>query len=128
MQPVHYFLERFRAQESALAVAMIFDDPLARKVLTAWTTFAKVPTWAAPNDKPPEDERALWTWIWLRSWETLDLESFAMAVGTTPELVEQKLHMLINARLLYPDGTISKLAEGAIRMQVVASMPRRKRR
>lgn len=118
------YLSEFRVSESIIGLAVIADDPLARKVLSAWLTYPNIPPWRAPRQKRPTDRRQLWTWLWLTAWEKLDLEVFAAACGTTDDVLEQKLHMLINARLIYPDGTISKRAEQMIQAQIASVLPK----
>ncbi len=118
------YIEPYRAQESPLAVAMLVDDSSARRVLVAWVTYAQIPAWVAPDDVPPDDERKRWHWLWTPVLNALNYEDLGEASGMTAMALKRKLAMLVNARLIYPDGTISKHAEAAIRMKTAAAVPR----
>jgi hypothetical protein len=122
MKPQEFaeLLEGFRATEEPCAVMLVADDPLARRVLAAWVHYPAVAV--VPDEDPPADERARWRWAWEPSWEALDLEELARAVGLPAAELESKLHVMINARLMYPDGTIAKLARSVLHQAAAAML------
>lgn len=81
-----------------------------RKILIAWRKIEikKTPT----KTKPPEDEIALWNWLWKNvSFDEEQLKSIAGIRGN----IQDSMNVLIGNRLIYPDGTISVFASKALK-------------
>ncbi len=124
MQPLAEYLSWYRAQESHLTLAMLVDDPSARRVLVAWCMYARIPEWV-PTCDPPSDERKRWEWLWEPLLPLLDMEDLAIVCGLAPFALDRKMRQLINARLMYPDGTITIPAEAAIKAKTAGSLPKK---
>ena len=60
---------------------------------------------------------------WIDVWEGVDIgwcaEDIAEASGLPLNVVESKIRLLIRARLIYPDGTISRKCGEVLRARVV---------
>ena len=94
-----------RKREGKAQLCSIVDDHNAIRLLDA---FANAETAWRPRGraKPPKEQGALWFWFW--RFFLIDLEALAASAKLTTEEATKLLRVLIAARLVYPDGTITK--------------------
>lgn len=125
MNPPAILIDAFKATDEihAIAVLMVNDgfDAEAMRVLAAIPNAAQ--TWNAPSRELPDDGRpttAAWQWL-LDGW-VIDIEDLARSADVTRQTARQKLAVIQKARLAYPDGTMSKGAQGALRAHVAARL------
>ncbi len=121
------YLDCYRAQENNLAVSLLVEDSTARRILVAWTLYARIPAWVRPEGElPPDDERKRWEWLWQPVMDALDMDDLSAVCGMAAFGLQRKLRQLVSARLMYPDGTITKAAEAVIRAKTSQSLPKKK--
>lgn len=110
-------------EEDGDAIPVLGDDD-AMSVLAAWRRADQV--WSQPNAKQPpytaKTSEAVWRWI-CAGW-SLDhvVEAIERGTGLSPFVVRNKLAMLIAARLIYPDGNMSKAAKTALQLHVAKKL------
>ena len=114
-------LRAFRDVEAQDQLAAVVDDRDAIRVLAAWRSVRW--EWDAPSKRSPWDLGELWIWLWTGG--RFDLEAIAAAVGSSLGIVEAALAVLVNARAVYPDGTISAHAQLLVEAHVSKCYPRR---
>ena len=96
-------LAPFREAEKRDQLAGVVDDREAIRVLAAWRLVRW--TWHKPRGKAPTEINELWYWLWAGG--KFDLEALSAAAGHSRGVVERSLAVLVNARIVYPDGSIS---------------------
>ncbi len=111
----------FKASEKPeMVAALIVEDgfdAFAIRVLAAWMSFDH--SWKAPQRPCPDNGRATpKAWAWLVSGMALDYVAIADAADLSSAIAQRKLALLLRNRLIYPDGTISKAAGGALQAAV----------
>lgn len=100
------------SEDESLAIVLAFD-PLAMSIVAMWPMLPL--QWTPPTDNPPEDLREAWHWLW--SGGCADPIEIAEAIGNDdPHTVKLAISKLINARHLYPDGTVSVAAGEMVRL------------
>lgn len=121
--PPRELVEAFKviadARIESLASFVVEDgfDAETMRVLSAWTV-ADVP-WSRPPKPCPDGGRPTQrAWLWLMSGIEVDIHAIADATGLSRSLVLQKVRILIAARLVFPDGEISKPARAALQQAV----------
>jgi hypothetical protein len=123
-------LDPYRQEEDQSSAALIIGDPDAARILAVWKTLPP-PRWKRPRGKEPPGFRERWLWLWEGLQPTDEyLDEIAVAAGVSPQVVQPKLTMLISGRLIYPDGTISKQAEAALKAHIASHLrptPRRRK-
>lgn len=114
-------VEAFRAIEDIAAIAVITAeegfDVDSMRVLTAWQQTVNV--WESPKRTCPDDARptpAAWRWI-LAGWH-VDVETVAIAADVSRATAQAKLDVLMENRLIYPDGSTAKAALAALQAHV----------
>jgi hypothetical protein len=104
-------LAPMRKQEGKAQLCSIVDDHNAIRLLDA---FANAESAWRPRSRPkqPTEQGALWFWLW--RFFLIDLDALAASARLTPEEATKLLRVLIAARLVYPDGTITRPAKTLI--------------
>lgn len=125
MSPPSVLIDAFKAIDEihAIAVLMVNDgfDADAMRVLAAIPTVSQ--TWEPPTRALPDDGRPTTAaWLWLLEGWSVDIEDLARSADVTRQTARQKLAVIQKARLAYPDGTMSKGAQGALRAHVAARL------
>lgn len=117
-------LIRFQVNESLHRMMPIIDDEDAQKVIAAWDSMAT--RWKVPDGIPPHEERELWEWLWINM--QINYDELALRAGVSRLTAERRFKMLIAARLVYPNGTISsnayKLLANIVGKALAAKIPR----
>lgn len=103
-------IARFRKDEKLENAIVIVDDLDAMKLLIAWQGAAIQID--PPECDPPEGDVALWDWLW--DCVAISYEDLADRAGLPEIVVRNKFPVMVSARLVYPDGTISAHATGVI--------------
>lgn len=108
----------FKTTERPEAAAVLlreedgFDNE-ALRVLSAWTALEHA--WKMPDESCPDNGRpTVKAWNWLMSGLDVDHVSIADAAAVSLSTARVKLRSLLVSRLIYPDGTIAKIAAGTI--------------
>lgn len=112
-------LGAFRKLEKREDLAIIVDDPAAIRFLAAWRR--QSPTWRQPRAKQPTELGLLWIWLW--AGVHYDRSDLAVASKLNESAAELYLRSCMSARIVYPDGTISKPAERLITAHVTNRFP-----
>lgn len=119
MADLEQLLRGFRKLERREDLAGIVDDPTGIRFLAAWCRQA--PTWKRPRAKQPTELSLLWAWLW--SGVHYDREEIAVAAKVNESTAELYLRSCVSARIVYPDGSISKPAERLIAAHVKNRFP-----
>lgn len=100
--------------ETPESVYSIMNDEVAKAILSVWQAYPI--TWTPTTDSAPEDLNARWEWLWAGCG--IDTTLLAKKVGMPKFLVAQRFEILKTARLIYPDGAISRYASAIMRADV----------
>lgn len=124
-------LLRFRTNEPVVGAALIIDDVQAKKLLAAFS-LSPLPPWHCPRgDSPVDDDRELWEWLWRGFAGGPDSPHFladvAAAAGLSIQTAQSKWAMLRTSRLVYPDGTLSEMAQQVLGAFVASNLPKQPR-
>ncbi len=119
MVELEQLLKGFRKLEKREDLAGVVDDPTAIRFLAAWRR--QVPTWRRSRAKQPTEIGLLWMWVW--SGVRYDREAIANAAKVNESTAELYLRSCVSARIVYPDGSISKPAERLIAAHVKNRFP-----
>ncbi len=115
-------LNVFRNLEEDNDSITVLGDDEAMRVLQAWRKTDQ--RWSRPRHKPPAvsagNHAAVWSWI--RDGWTIDELAISRGAGLSVRVVHEKLEMLLAARLIYPDGQISKGARTALQLHVAQKL------
>lgn len=122
MSRLEQLLEPFRDNEREDQLAGVVDNPDAIRTLAAWRSVRW--TWTAKKGAEPEDLGERWLWIWQGG--RFDLEALSASAGRGQAVVELVLGVLVNARVVYPDGTVTAHAQQLIEAHVKQKYPTRK--
>jgi len=93
-------LLRFKANESAMAVALVEQDKDLATLVAAW---GQVPV---TNISPPPGVEALDPWA--RLWSQVAVDMRALAEATGLRRPQETLAKAKANRIVYPDGTINQ--------------------
>jgi hypothetical protein len=100
-------LQSMKSNSAVMDVLPILEDEMAQKVLVAWP---RITITRKPNSDPlPEDDNGVWRWLW-RGVE-FDANELASIAAIHVLMARQKVDQLRGNRLIFPDGTIAKMAE-----------------
>lgn len=115
-------LAPLRKRESKEHLCAVVDDHDAIRLLDA---FANAETAWKPRRgaRVPKDPDALWGWLW--GFVLLDLQAIAASAKLSQKTAATLLRVCIAARLVYPDGTITKPARTLIADYVRSRYPGR---
>lgn len=101
------YVARFRKLEFAGQLTPFRKSIDAKNVLAMWPQVRK--EWKRPKSKPPKDDADLWIWLWRGM--RYDLTSLAESARMTEHDAAATMRYLVTARVVYPDGSISRAAE-----------------
>ncbi len=119
MTDLDELLKGYRRLEKREDLAGVVDDPTAIRLLAAWRR--QVPTWRMSRATQPTELGLLWIWIW--AGVRYDREALAIAAKVNESTAELYLRSCVSARIVYPDGSISKPAERLIAAHVKNRFP-----
>ncbi len=112
-------LEYFRAAEDPASLLLLNDDKDLTAILVAWSS-AFIRQHSKKNTIANNDAHTQWQELW--SLYSIDIEALAAATGLSSALLPPAIIKLVNARLLYPDGSISTYAKNFLRAQVAKTL------
>ncbi len=124
-KPPVELLAAFQASEEVQSIAVLmveegFDADVMR-VLAAWQQSHH--EWTQPKRACPDHGRpTARAYAWLVSGWEIDSEAIARAADVSPSVARAKIDVLIGSRLIYPDGTMAKAAQAALRSHVSARL------
>jgi hypothetical protein len=110
-------LAEFKSQENPEAVLLVADAPDLIHMTVAWAS--TISRRRAKLTKPPVKggTNAWWDWLWQNTEYSLpelvrksDLSEFE---------VERRLRLLIENRIIYPDGTVNSFVQRFLRAKVL---------
>jgi hypothetical protein len=109
-------------QEKLLALTVL-DDRVARALVAVWPLGRGCSGWDAEKAKAEISDDAPPTQVWDSVWEKIgvNMERLALQTGFPEYMITPRLEQLVDARLLFPDGTVSNLAvEVSLRLEQAA--------
>jgi len=116
-------LEALKNSEPAEALLLLRDDDAAQKVLVAWTQ--SFPKWVMRELEQSEIIKLTPVELVARAWGASHVDiAYLSTLAALPEnTVAEKLEMLANLRLIFPDGSASSRALEWIRGRIVLNKP-----
>jgi hypothetical protein len=131
--PPALLLESFRELETLtdIAVLLVEDgfDAVTMRVLSAWEKTEH--RWRRPETDQPADRPTVAVWEWLASGWCPDYAAIAAGADVSHEIARERFQVLMRARLIYPDGTMSehatKALEAVVRLRLRAEGQRAKK-
>ena len=116
-------LARFKTAEVPESAVMIADDQDAKKVVIAWQ-FCPIEITREPGDLGELSVNERWDALW--DCISFDRDAFAARAGVNRLVLNQKLEMVRSSRLIYPDGTVSRVARAIISGDLVRQYSKKK--
>ncbi len=115
--PPAMLLSAFRAAEAVgdIGVLLVDDgfDATTMRVLSAWERTEQ--KWSQPKKPCPDGGRpTIAAWRWLCSTWTVDYAAVADGASVSRDVARERVMVLMHARLIYPDGDVSKAARQAM--------------
>jgi hypothetical protein len=111
-------LAEFKASEEAENVVPLMEDKQLQNGVVAWKSVTVKHLELA--DCPETDPVKKWEWMWGRV--KYELEGFAAVAGVRIQDVGPLINRMIGLRLIYPDGTINKLAKQYMQSMILAKI------
>ena len=110
-------LAEFKGQENPEAVLLVADEPDLIRMTVAWANTGT--RWRAKLTKPPLERGAHRWWDWL--WQNTEyaLPELARKSDLSEFEVERRLRLLIENRIIYPDGTVNSFVQRFLRAKVL---------
>lgn len=106
MSSLGEILDEFKASEEPENIVAIIDNSELQNGMIAWKS---VQIKYKPSTNCQEkDTVARWNWMWNQI--EYDSNGFGIVAGVKAQDVGKLLNRLIGLRLIYPDGTVNKLA------------------
>jgi len=117
-------LKEFKLKEGPEVLVPLIEDVVLRKALVAWPS-VKIEFIVPVGDCEPEaDEVTKWEWMWSRV--KFNEGMFGVVAGLRGQDVSSVIVRLRGLRLIYPDGTINKLAQQYLRSIVASQLSKAK--
>jgi hypothetical protein len=111
-------LARFKGSEEPENIVAIVDDEELRKGLVAWKSV--VVKYKEAGECPHKEEAAMWNWMW--EYVEFDLAAFGTVAGAKSQDVSRMFQRLKGLRLIYPDGTMNKLAKQYLQTTIASKL------
>ncbi len=110
-------LAEFKGQENPEAVLLVADAPDLIRMTVAWANTGT--RRRARLTKPPLERGAPRWWDWL--WQNTEyaLPELARKSDLSEFEVERRLRLLIENRIIYPDGTVNSFVQRFLRAKVL---------
>jgi hypothetical protein len=110
-------LAAFKSHESPEAVLLLVDAPELIRTTVAWTnTTATIRTKLTKYPRAG-GSNAWWDWLWENT--EYSRQQLVQKTGLSEYLLDRRLRMLIENRIIYPDGTIHSLVQRYLRERVL---------
>jgi len=116
------YLQPFRDLESLEDLAPAVDDPASIRLLASWPRIRV--EWRPGKGKAPESSAERWTWLW--SEVRLDVEQLGVATRLPRTTLDLCLRCAVEARLIYPDGSVHAHARRLVAAFTATRLPGRK--
>lgn len=125
--PPKLLIDAFRAAEQVTDIAVLMADEgfdtVTMRVLAAWER--SIPRWRRPSKPCPDAGRpTAEAWKWLTSGWSIDYATISAAAAVARDVARERCDVLVHARLIYPDGSISKPARQAMQAAVASRLVR----
>lgn len=117
-------LKKFKENESPTSISCLIDDSKLRHGLAAWKSVSI--TISTPGECTETTPLGQWNWLWKHAKP--DLETFAVVSGVLTYEAQKLFDRLKGLRLVYPDGTISTLAEQYVYTMIAAAIPKKRKK
>ena len=120
MNSLDEYVAYFKRQEQNFihTAVVLIDDRDAQKLLSSWSTMSCV--WVKPKSDPPEDDNALWDWVW--KGITLPWNSLEERTAINSARLRKIWEPLRANRLVYPDGSIPDHAAGVLKAAITKAI------
>ena len=99
-------LAEFKVNEEAENIVAIIEDSELQNGMIAWK--AVQIQYKTASDCQEKDPVARWNWLW--NHIDYNAQQFGIVAGVKAQDVGKLVTRLIGLRLIYPDGTVNKLA------------------
>ena len=109
-------LAAVKSDEQLEVVLSVMDDPVAAKVLVAWTNARTRPR-RQQTRLLAGDASAKWDWLWRNT--RYSLTQLACQSDLPVSEVRRKMQKLVGIRAVYPDGTLNQYVRRFLRKTVV---------
>ena len=110
-------LDEFKSKENPEAVLLVADAPDLIRMTVAWANTG--PRRRAKLTRPPMDRSAKARWDWLWQNTKYSLPELARKSDLSEFEVERRLRLLIENRIIYPDGTVNSFVQRFLREKVL---------
>jgi len=111
-------LAYFKNNEEAENIVPLADDSDLMNGLVAWKSV--VITLKKADECPYMDDASKWKWLW--EHVQFNEQEFGIVAGVKGQDVGRLIDRLIGLRLIYPDGTINKLAKQYLQMMILSKI------
>lgn len=118
-------LETFKKSE-VVEILVALDDPVMRNAFVAWRSVSVKKKSVASVVPDGLSETQQWNWMW--SVVEYDSKEFGIVAGLQEHDVSKVLKRLIGLRLIYPDGTVCKLASQYLQGIIMSKLPKQKKK
>ena len=118
-------LAPYIADERPEQATAVVGDADAIKLIAAWAYYP-FETWTYPKGKRTDNDRERWKWIW--DGLVMYPDDLAEAAGISTHVVKAKLRVLLNSRLVYPNGNVARAARGVMHAYITKHVPKAKAR
>lgn len=110
-------LQIFRVKEDHLNSVIMLNNPLLIKFCGIYPSFKPVFNPIEYSEEEfPDNEEDLWYFLWLNVETQYDL--MCQALDSTKTKMEQLHKQLMLAKVIYPDGSITKIATGLVKTEI----------
>ena len=112
MTDLNEHLKEFRAVEKDFShtAVLLVDNLDAQRIIATWTTIPV--NWEEPGSKPVWDSRLIWKCLWEGcEFDHVELQKLAVV---TPQTFARLWEPIVSSRLVYPDGSMSSIAQSII--------------
>lgn len=111
----------FKSNERPESLVQLLNDPILRSAIVAWPS-VPIRITAEPNlECECGREADQWKWLW--DHVEYDQPMFGIIANVEEHEVHKILIRLVGLRLIYPDGTIHKLAQQYLRSLIIQQLP-----
>ncbi|HOZ49181.1 MAG TPA: hypothetical protein PLO37_21415 [Candidatus Hydrogenedentes bacterium] len=111
-------LDRYKQNEKPESILLVAQDWHLLRLLAVWDeTRVQRRRRLSPFPENGDDEMC-WQWLWKNA--CCSVEELAGLTGLSTDAVEKKTGVLIGNRIVYPDGTMTRLAAQFLRTRVLA--------
>jgi|1_EtaG_2_1085319.scaffolds.fasta_scaffold91273_2 hypothetical protein len=122
MQSYGEILQFFKTQEEENVDALVplIEEASLRHGLVAWKGTAIRFKEGIDECDETKSDREKWDWLW--SWVEVDEQQFAVLAGVKIQETKNLITRLQGLRLVYPDGTVNRLASQYLRSIIMEKL------